>query len=323
MTVFLEIIGAYDDSRVTQFLSGLTFKVNDTGNVDFPWPWNGMPFSMETRAAAVGAWSVNSQWIPFDTPMVTKETFDHSVAVVGDTVYLLTAGQLKQYRFDGSSLIFQSDIALDGEYDTLQASKEGALWLSSFMEPMVSVNNGAVTASLEGPDYVAMAPDGTWGISWFTEPECEKIYVSGSSMTTEPIVFGEVDTIMHLMVDESYIYVCGSDVNGDHRVHVYDHSGALQMTLGDENGEGLGSITFMAKTANGFLGLDGNMRQVVLWSADGTFLGAFEDSDLFGTNYPWFCGGTKLSDGSILVIMTEERADQSAMELVAFKLTGF
>ena len=44
---------------------------------------------------------------------------------------------------------------------------------------------------------------------------------------------------------------------------------------------------------------------------------------LFGTSYPWFCGGVKLADGSILAIMTEDRADESAMELVAFKLSGF
>ena len=56
---------------------------------------------------------------------------------------------------------------------------------------------------------------------------------------------------------------------------------------------------------------------------DGTYIGAAEDSDLFGTSYPWFCGGVKLADGSILAIMTEDRADESAMELVAFKLSGF
>ena len=51
--------------------------------------------------------------------------------------------------------------------------------------------------------------------------------------------------------------------------------------------------------------------------------GEADDSDLFGTSYPWFCGGVKLADGSILAIMTEDRADESAQELVAFKLSGF
>ena len=93
------------------------------------------------------------------------------------------------------------------------------------------------------------------------------------------------------------------------------------MILTDEAGDALGSITFIAQIPGGFLGMDGNMRDVVLWSADGTYLGSIEDHDLFGTSYPWFCGGAVLDDGSILVIMTEDRDDESAMELVAFKLS--
>ena len=85
----------------------------------------------------------------------------------------------------------------------------------------------------------------------------------------------------------------------------------------------MGSVTFVTETANGYLALDGNMREVVLWTKDGAYIGEADDSDLFGTSYPWFCGGTKLADGSILAIMTEDRADESAMELVAFKLSGF
>ena len=97
----------------------------------------------------------------------------------------------------------------------------------------------------------------------------------------------------------------------------------MQLTLADGDGSGLGSITYIARTANGFIALDGNMREVVLWTADGTHIGTADDGDLFGTFYPWFCGATMLDDGSILVVMTEDRDDQSAMELVAFKLTGF
>ena len=148
--------------------------------------------------------------------------------------------------------------------------------------------------------------------------------LSGGIMTTAPITFKEISTISTLTIDDNYIYVTGSaaDESG-HKVFVYNTDGVLQKTLTDADGSGLGSITFMAQTANGFIGLDGNMREIVLWNADGTYIGAIEDSDLFGTDYPWFCGGTKLSDGSIMVIMTEDRADESAMELVAFKLSGF
>lgn len=190
------------------------------------------------------------------------------------------------------------------------------------MLPLVSLQGGVETGSYEDPDHVTMHPSGTWGISYFSGAECEKITVADGALQTSPITFPEISTISTLHIDEDYIFVCGhaADDSG-HKVYVYDHNGALQMTLAGEDGKTLGSITFMAQTDFGFLGMDGNMRDVVLWSADGAYLGAAEDSDLFGTDYPWFCAGTVLDDGSILVIMTEERADESATEVVAFKLT--
>ena len=56
------------------------------------------------------------------------------------------------------------------------------------------------------------------------------------------------------------------------------------------------------------------MREIILWAADGTYSGAVDDRDLFGTSYPWFCSGSKLSDGSILVIMTDTRSDERLSE---------
>ena len=102
-------------------------------------------------------------------------------------------------------------------------------------------------------------------------------------------------------------------------------AGTLQMQLsGDPTASiGLGSITYVTKTANGFIALDGNMRDVVLWTADGTWLGAVEADDLFGTDYPWLASADVMDDGSILCIMTTERLDKSADELVAFRISGF
>lgn len=323
-TVFIEIIGEYEDERVDALLSGLSFTLTDIGNVDGPWEWEGEPFSGEAHIAEVGGYSIRSEWIPFYDYVVTDATFDHAIAVSGSNAYLVSDGVLKQYAFDGISLTYEGDIALDGEFSYVQAAKDGTLWISGFMEPLTGWKDGAQAASYEGPDYVAMHPSGAWGISWFSGPECEKLTLSGGSMTTEPMTFEEASSITYLTVDESYIYICGYDVStGDHKVYVYDHNGSLQMILGDENGEGLGSITFITQTANGFIGLDGNMREVILWDAAGNYLGCADDGDLFGTDYPWFCGAAMLEDGSLLVIMTEDRADESAMELVAFKLSGF
>ena len=102
-------------------------------------------------------------------------------------------------------------------------------------------------------------------------------------------------------------------------------NGALQMQLkGDPNATiGLGSITYITKTANGFIALDGNMRDVVLWPSDGTWLGSVDTDDLFSADYPWLASADVMDDGSILCIMTTERLDKSADELVAFRISGF
>ena len=129
---------------------------------------------------------------------------------------------------------------------------------------------------------------------------------------------------MNVSVDKNNIYVCASaaDESG-HKVFVYNKNGVLQKTLCDAQGEGLGSVTFVTQTANGYIALDGNMRDVLLWKKDGTFIAETSDEDLFDTNYPWFCSSTLLSDGSILTLMTDEREDQSATEVLVFQMKGF
>lgn len=321
-TIWVNVYGDCEDAREAALLAGLTITVEDIDNVDAPWPWDGEPFSAEDESAMAGAYTISSQWLPISDCVVTSETFDHAVAVSGDKAYLLVDGVLKQYAYDGTSLVYEKDIAMDGEFGNIQATGDGAVWISGFMEPLVSFKDGVQTGSYDGTDEVTMHPSGTWGISWFSGPECEKVTLSGGVMNTSEIVFAEVSTISTLIVDEDYIYVCGyaADDSG-HKVFIYDADGTLQMELTDKDGDSLGSITFIAQTEGGFLGMDGNMREIVLWTADGEYIGSVEDSDLFGTSYPWFCSGTLLSDGSILVIMTEDRADESAMELVAFKLS--
>lgn len=324
VTVFIEILGEYEDERVTALLSGLTFTLTDTGNVDFPWPWDGEPFSAEDTSVTVGTSTLNSQWLPIQDCITTFETFEHDAAAANGKIYLLVDGTFKQYAFDGSALTFEEDIDLGAEYTNISAAEDGSLWLSAFGSPLICWKDGTITASYDGLDYVSMNASGSWGISWFSGPDCEKVTISDGTMSTSAISFPEVSIISTLMVGNDEIYVCGSSAeDSSHKVFVYDPDGNLKLTLAGPDDDNLGSVTFVAKTGNGYLALDGNMREIVLWTSDGTPIGKAEDSDLFGTYYPWFCGGTVLEDGSVLALMTEDRADESAMELVAFKLSGF
>ena len=79
----------------------------------------------------------------------------------------------------------------------------------------------------------------------------------------------------------------------------------------------------MAETENGFVATDGNMRRIQFWNKEGVHVGDIETKDIFGTGYPWLEDMQLLEDGSILIMVTQEREDKSANELMLFRLTGF
>lgn len=315
-----------EDPRVSAVLDNITFTAAGTDNIDPPWPWEGEAFSGSTVNQTVGSYTLTAQFLPMAEPLVTYETFNHDIAVVGDKVYLLSDCALYQYAYEGASLTFVKEIPLDSEYEVLEKGADGNIILSSFMEPVIGHNGDAVQFSYEGPDNFAVAPGATWGISWFySGDECQLYSFHDGELTGTPFPFSEVDSISQVNIDNQYILVSGSAVDdGEQYVFVYDYSGELQMRLGGEpDGFGLGSITYATSTPNGFLALDGNMREIVLWSADGTWIGAADDGDLFGTYYPWIAAADIADDGSVLVVMSEERADESADEVLVFKLSGF
>ena len=313
----------WEDPRVPALIENIVCTASGTDNDEPAWPWDGEPIALGSMSQMVGTYTVTADFIPMAEALTTFETFNHEVEVIGNKVYLLSDFVLREYAFDGAGLTFVREIPLDAEYKNVENSN-GTLVLSNFMKPVIGHDGDTVVFSYDGPDNFTLAPDGTWGISWFSSGETtEKFTFKDGALVGEPLPFNEVKVISQVDVDDEYIYVTGSPVEGSgHTVFVYDHSGALQMQLkGDPNASiGLGSVTYITKSANGFLALDGNMRDVVLWTADGTWLGAVEDKDIFGTYYSWFATADVMEDGSILAVMTEDRADGSAMEAIAFKI---
>ena len=79
----------------------------------------------------------------------------------------------------------------------------------------------------------------------------------------------------------------------------------------------------MAETENGFVAADGNMRKIQFWAKDGTHVGAISTDNIFGVSYPWLEDMQLLDDGSLLILLTQQREDGSANELMFFRLTGF
>ena len=316
----------WENPNVPVLIENIVFTASGTDNIDPPWPWEGDPFSGTTVSQTVGTYTLTAEFLPMGEPLVTYETFDHDIAVVGNTVYLLSDYALYQYAYNGTALTYIKEIPLDGEYEILEKGADGSIILSSFMEPVIGHDGETVQFSYEGPDNFTVAPGATWGISWFySGDDCLLYSFHNGALTGTPFPFSEVDSISQVNIDSQYILVSGSaKADGEQYIFVYDYSGELQMRLGGEpDGFGLGSITYATSTPNGFLALDGNMREVVLWTADGTWIGAVDDGDLFGTSYPWIAAADMAEDGSILVVMSDTRVDESADEVLVFKLSGF
>jgi len=313
------------DNRIADLIKGLTFTIEDVDNEDGPWEWEGEAFSTDDHSVTAGTFTVSSKFIPFEKYISTFETFNHSIAAVGDTVYVLVDGELRECHYDGTKLTFVKTIELpEDDYENMNATADGSLWLSGSMNDIICLKDGAVANTYEDINTLAMHPSGAWGVDYFVSNECNIVTFDGDSYSTTPVIFKEADTIMNVNVDENNIYICASaaDESG-HKVFVYNKDGVLQKTLCDAEGEGLGSITFVTQTENGYIGFDGNMRDVLLWNNDGTFIAEISSDDLFDTGYPWFCSSTVLSDGSILTVMTAEREDRSATELIVFQIKGF
>ena len=95
------------DSRIQTLLDGITFNLEDVGNVDGPWEWEGERFSADDASIAAGALTVTSSFVPFEAPVITYETFDHSVAAIGDRVYVLVDGELSECHYDGTVLLLK------------------------------------------------------------------------------------------------------------------------------------------------------------------------------------------------------------------------
>ena len=313
------------DGRIEGLLKGLKFSLEDVGNEDGPWEWEGEAFSTDDHNVTAGSFTVSSKFIPFEEHISTFETFNHSIAAIGDKVYVLVNGELRECHYDGTELSFVTKIELpEDDYETINSTEDGSLWLSGSMNDIIRIKDGAIVNTYEDIYNFAIHPSGTWGVDYFTSNECNIITFNGDTYSATPIIFKEADTIMNVNVDKNNIYVCANAADDSgHKVFVYNKSGVLQKTLCNAEGEGLGSVTFVTQTSNGYIGFDGNMRDVLLWKNDGTFIAEISDGDLFDTNYPWFCSSAVLSDGSILTIMTDEREDQSATEVIVFNVKGF
>ena len=325
----IKVRGEVGDAAVQPALDGLAFKVTDIGNVDGPWYWEGTPYTTDDLSATVGSYTINSKFLKMADPLVTHETFNHSIAYVDGNVYLMEKKKIRKFTVGETGLELAAEYDLDNDYKTMISTEDGRIFLSGYAKPLVEWKDGEIVKEYSGKaSSVYMAPNGSFGVADYSKGEkVGKLTISGDSFEVTPMPLNEVGSIAYLNVSNEHIFACGnsSDENvKGHKVFVYDTDGNFQVMLeGVDEDHGLGCVTYVFDTANGYMGMDGNMRKILFWDKSGTCIGYLEDSDLFGTHYPWFSDSILTPDGNLLTVMTEERSDKSAKEVLVFMMNGF
>ena len=326
-TVKVSITGEYSDPEVDKLIKNLAFHLEDTGNEDYPWPWEGEAFSTDSEhSKMIADTTITSVWVPFEEPLLAYDIFSGRIASVGESLYVLLDNVLYEYTL-GDKLTLKSTMELDDDYEEISADQSGNLYLTGFMSPMLTIKDGAVIATNDDIDKAVIHSSGTWGVSWFYGSETEKVVFDGNKASKEAWPAISQDRLNTVCLSEDHIILAGADADTENEaIWILDTEGNQQMELGNQEYGGeqsLGSITNVQETENGFIGLDGNMRDVFFWKSDGRLLGSAEDSELFGTDYPWISTAARLSDGTVLVGLTEDRADKSATEFIVYRISGF
>lgn len=334
----VRINSGQEDDKVRELLEGMVLKLKDEGKMDSPWPWEGEVFQPVLKEQMVGTYSINPEYIPFEVPQGIMKIMDHKFYKQGNQVFHLIEDKLDTYEYTENGLKFVSTMDLEDEYEYISSDEGGMLYLSQGIFEVIGVKEGKQALQTTVTGDLAMHPSGEWGISFWVNSDTQKITNQDGNLTSVPWILtglnddaarqGPFSMLDNVEISSQHILVAGKLATEDSntKIIVYDYDGNQLLELGGteiSEPDNLGYITGMAETENGFVAIDGNMRCIQFWNKEGVHVGAIKAKDIFGTDYPWLEDMQLLDDGSILILVTQERADESADELMFFRLTGF
>ena len=334
----IRVKGQEIDDSDKELLEGIVLKLKDEGNKDAPWPWEGEPLEPVLAKHMVGSYTIVPEYIPFKEAQGVMQIMEHQFVKQGNHVFHLLENKLDTYEYSESGLKFVSSMELDDDCEYLSGDNSGMLYLSPGIGDVIGVKDGKKAMQTTVDGHLNMHPSGEWGISFWVNSDTQKIANQDGNLTAEPWILtglnndeerkGPFSMIDDVQITNSHIMVAGSMAaeNEGTKIVVYDYDGNQLLKLGGEDissPDRLGSITGMAETENGFVAADGNMREIQFWAKDGTHIGAISTDDIFGVGYPWLEDMQLLDDGSLLILLTQKRNDESANELMFFRLTGF
>lgn len=314
-----------------------TYPIPNPVNVDPPLPEHGVVYQPNASSVSAGDYSLSAQWIPFKSSLYPRDSYDNDFAVIGDTLYVQSGQYLYTFQLQSGTLVSASDpLKLDQEYCCLSAANDGTLYISDGFYTTLALKDGALTEySTDG--YLSMNPDGQWGLSFWSSYNVSKLTFTADGMATKDWILtdlsddalrqGRFSAVYYITVTDDAVFVAGTDATADSstRIAKYDFDGNELAVFGGSDwmdDSYIGSVAGIVETENGILVQDSFFTQYLLFAPDGTFLGSADCDDLLGTDYPDLISMVP-SDSGAMVLVSQERADESATELLVFNITGF
>ena len=326
---------APDSAPFAELIEGISLNLTDEGETPVPWPWDGKAWEFTGSPQMAGTVTLTSEFLKADEPIILNNTMRTSFAVAGDTVYTVAGDEMTAYRIGNGTITLEQSAKLEEDIETIRTDSAGKLYLSQGIFESFVFEGFDKVAAPGITHYVVMHPSGTWGLTYWVNSDPMKFTVEDDIFREEPWVLSDINknetrvgpltSIDDLRITDSHIILSGGSAEESKKlVIVYDLAGTELFRLEDKPGNfGIGWVTGIIETPNGFLVTDGNMRDILLWNTAGAFIGTIDASKLFGAGYCWLEDVALLDDGSILVAISQERADKSADELLFFRLTGF
>ena len=278
----------------------------------------------------VGDFSINVEKIPFAQPLRVEDSFSGFLTVAGGNYYVLSDKAIKQYKLVDGSFVLEKDLSDLGEFDYMSSDEKGTLYASRLFTDFMAFREGEqIFNGYDRFDRVTVHPSGDWGISWFVGNDVQLVWLAGDEIRYENVKYPEVGMISSLNINQNHIIISGTTQSEDTTaIFVYDENDdTLELTMGDKKDGEPGYMAFVkavVETKNGYMAFDVNMRTILFWESDGTYIDTVNARDLLGTTYPWFCSAVLMPDGSVLVGLVDGPISMdSADEFVVYRLTGF
>ena len=329
-----------DGPLLTEFFAGLKLHLEDLGKPVILWPWRGTPVRfLNTTSQEVGTYTLTAEFLQADEPLVTIAD-NMSSASAGDRIYTVNKNALHAYRIANSGLALEGSAKLDADYSTVSTDSAGTVYLSSGTGKMSTFDGLTKVADTDSLNEFTIHKSGSWGIAKPITEDPKKVVLNNGVYEMEPWVLenlrddstrvGPFKSLSNFFISDSHITVTGALAEGKPSgAYVYDLNGKEQFALAapDDSVNGVGILSGVVETKNGFVVSSHHFatanENLHFWNTKGEFLGIVNLKDLIDAKSPAITDLCYMEDGSIIVAFTQMRDDNSALELLFLRLTGF